>query len=169
MIGQAKREPSERQDALAGFSPSAGTHQSLVTNHLSLLFPLVPELKSDDRCESISTWRRRQFRDLLTGFSYRLINDRIARAVNDREFCHASIRLNLETDIDYDSCTGRDFPVWLVPGALKPILDDLSVETDIGFTVAGGGPMFLSFAVPGSGLLMPIRFSAAVPFAAVLL
>jgi hypothetical protein len=77
--------------------------------------------------------------------------------------------LNLETDIDYDSCTGRDFPVWLVPGALKPILDDLSVETDIGFTVAGGGPMFLSFAVPGSGLLMPIRFSAAVPFAAVLL
>ena len=150
---------------MALFSPD----QSLVTNHLSLLFPLVPELKSDDRCESISTWRRRQFRDLLTGFSYRLINDRIARAVNDREFCHASIRLNLETDIDYDSCTGRDFPVWLVPGALKPILDDLSVETDIGFTVAGGGPMFLSFAVPGSGLLMPIRFSAAVPFAAVLL
>jgi len=77
--------------------------------------------------------------------------------------------LNLETDIDYNSCTGRDLPVWLVPGALKPILDDFGVETDISFTVAGSGPMFFSLTVPGSGLLMLIRFSAAVPFAMVLL
>jgi hypothetical protein len=77
--------------------------------------------------------------------------------------------LNLEADIDYDSCTGRDLPVWLVPGALKPIFDDLGVETDVGFTVAGSGPMFLSLTVAGSGLLMLIRFSVAVPFAVVLL
>lgn len=59
--------------------------------------------------------------------------------------------------------------MWLVPGGLKPILDDFGVETDVGFTVAGSGPMFLSLAVPGSGLLMLIRFSTAAPFAVVLL
>ena len=167
MIGQAKKKAIGTARCACGVFPVR--RHPRITNHLSLIPPLVPELKSDDRCESIATWGRGQFRDLLTRFSYRVINDCIARAVNDREFCHASIRLNLEADIDYDSCTGRDLPVWLVPGALKPIFDDLGVETDVGFTVAGSGPMFLSLTVPGSGLLMLIRFSVAVPFAVVLL
>jgi hypothetical protein len=38
--------------------------------------------------------------------------------------------------------------MWLIPGALKPILDNLSVEADVGFAVTGRRPMFLSLAIP---------------------
>ena len=133
-----------------------------------LSFPLVSELKSNDRRKSIATWGRRQLCDLLTRFSDRIINDRIARAVNDREFRDGSIRLNLETNIDYEGCTGRDLTVRLVPRALKPIPDDFSVNTDVGFSIPGGRTTFLSLAVPGPRLMF-VGLSIAIPFAAILL
>jgi hypothetical protein len=76
--------------------------------------------------------------------------------------------LDLEAYIDHEGCTGRDFTMRLVPGALKPILDDLSVKTDVGFAIAGCGPMLMSFAVPGS-LLIFIGLSATTPFPVLLL
>ena len=128
----------------------------------------VSELKSDDWRKSISTWGRRQFRDLLTRFSDRIINDCITRAVNDREFRNGSIRLNFETNIDYEGCTSGDLTVRLVPGALKPIFDDFSVKTDLGFSISGGRTMFLPLAVPGSRLMF-VGLSVATPFAVILL
>ncbi len=53
--------------------------------------------------------------------------------------------------------------MWLVPGALKPIFDDLSVETDVGFAVTGCRPMFLSLAIPGP-LLMFVGLSGTASF-----
>ena len=126
--------------------------------------PLVSKLKSDDRRKSIATGRRRQFSDLLTRFSDRIINDRIARAVNDREFRDGSIRSNLEANIDYEGCTGGDLSVWLIPRALKPILDNLSVKTDVGFAIAGCRPVLMSLAVPGSLLIfIGLRATASFP------
>jgi hypothetical protein len=61
--------------------------------------------------------------------------------------------LNLEAHIDNESCTGGDLTMRLVPGALKPILDDLSVKTDVGLAVARRRPMFFSLTVPGSFLM----------------
>ena len=128
--------------------------------------PLVSKLKSDDRRKSIATRGRRQFRDLLTCFSDGIINDPIARAVNDREFRDSSIRLNLEANIDYEGCASGDLTVRLVPRGLKPILDDLSVKTDLCCPISGGRTMFLSLAVPGSRLMF---FGLTIPLAAILL
>ena len=129
--------------------------------------PLVSKLKSDDRRKSIATGRRRQFSDLLTRFSDRIINDHIARAVNDREFRDGSIRLNLEANIDYEGCTSGDLTVRLVPRGLKPIPDDLSVKTDLCLPISRGRTMFLSLAVPGSRLMF-FGLSVAIPLAAIL-
>ena len=56
----------------------------------------------------------------------------------------------------------------LVPSALKPILDDLSVKTDISWTISGCRPVFMSFTVAGS-LLIFVGFSATAPFPVLLL
>jgi hypothetical protein len=125
--------------------------------------PLVTELKSDDRGKGAATWGRRQFRDLLTRFFDRFIDDRVARTVYDLEFRYRSIRLDLETHIDHKSGTGGNLTMWLVPGALKPIFNDFSVKTDIGFAIAGCSPVFMSLAVPGS-LFILVGLSATAPF-----
>jgi hypothetical protein len=141
----------------------------LLTNHHSrLTSPLVSELKSDDRRKGTATGGRRQFRDLFTRFFHGIVNDRVARSVYDLEFRHRSIRLDLEAHIDHEGCAGRNFTMGLVPGALKPILDDLSVKTDFGLAIAGCSPVLMSFAVPGS-LLIFIRLSATAPFPVLLL
>jgi hypothetical protein len=76
--------------------------------------------------------------------------------------------LDLEAYIDHEGCTARDFTMRLVPGALKPILDDLGVKTNVGLAAAGRSPMFMSFAVPGSFLIF-IGLSATAPFPVLLL
>jgi hypothetical protein len=144
-------------DALNACSGHA-SHLSPLTSRQSLLTISVSELKSDDGRKCIATWGRREFRDLLTGFFHGIVHDRVARAIHDGEFRHGSIGLNLEAHIDDESCTSRDLAMRLVPGALKPILDDLSVETDVGFAVTGRRPMFLSLAIPGP-LLMFVGLS----------
>jgi hypothetical protein len=139
---------------------------ALPASHLSLC--LVSELKSNDGRKCIATWGRRESRDLLTRFSHGIVHDCVARAIHDGEFCHGPIRLNLEAHIDNESCTGGDRTMRLVPGVLKPILDDLSVKTDVGLAVAGRGPMFLSLTVPGS-FLMFIGLSGTARFPVLLL
>jgi hypothetical protein len=56
----------------------------------------------------------------------------------------------------------------LVPGALKPILDDLSVKTDVSLAVARRRPMFFSLTVAGT-FLMFIGLSGPAPFPVLLL
>ena len=129
-------------------STTTNKHLSPLTNHFSLLTVSISELKSDDGRKCIAAWGRREFRDLLTRFFHGIVHDRVARAIHNGEFRHGSIGLNLEAHIDNESCTSRNLTMWLVPGALKPILDDLSVETDVGFAVTGRRPMFLSLAIP---------------------
>jgi hypothetical protein len=131
-------------------------------------FPLVSELKSNDRRECTPTGGGRQLRDHLTRFSHGIVDDRVARAIYDFEFRDRSIRLDLEAHIDHEGCTGGDFTMRLVPGTLKPILDDLRVKTDIGFAIPGCRPVFMSLAVPGS-LLIFVGFSATAPFPVLLL
>jgi hypothetical protein len=140
-------------------------HFSPLTNRFSRLTSLlVSQLKSDDRRKGTATWGRRQLRNLLTRLSHGIIDDRVARAIHDFEFRHRSIRLDLEAHIDYKGGTGGDFAVRLVPGALKPILDDLSVKTDVGFAIAGCRPVLMSLAVPGSLLiLIGLRATASFP------
>jgi hypothetical protein len=142
--------------------------QPPLTNHFSLLTFLVSELKSDYRGKCIATRGRREFCDLLTRFFHGIVHDCVARAIHDSEFRHGSIRLNLEAHIDNESCTGGNLTMRLVPSALKPVLDNLSVKTDVGFAVAGRRPVCLSLAVPGS-LLMFIRLSGTAPFPVLLL
>src|ERR1700756_2712571 len=142
------------------------SHLSPITSHFSRVS--VSELKSDDGRKCIATWGRREFRDLLTRFFHGIVHDRVARAIHDGEFRHGSIGLNLEAHIDNESCTSRDLTMRLVPGALKPILDDLSVETDVGFAVTGRRPMFLSLAIPGP-LLMFVGLSGTASFPMLLL
>jgi hypothetical protein len=76
--------------------------------------------------------------------------------------------LNLEAHIDNKRCASRDLTMRLVPGALEPILDDLSVETDVGFAVTGRRPMFLSLSIPGP-LLMFVGLSGTASFPMLLL
>ena len=76
--------------------------------------------------------------------------------------------MDLEAYIDHEGCTGRDFTMRLIPGALKAILDDLSVKTDVGFAIAGCGPVLMSLAVPGP-LLIFFGLSATTPFPVLLL
>jgi hypothetical protein len=142
--------------------------QPPLTNHFSPLTFLVSELKSDYGRKCIATRGRREFCDLLTRFFHGLVHDRVARAIHDSEFRHGSIRLNLEAHIDNESCTGGNLTMRLVPSALKPVLDNLSVKTDVCFAVAGCRPVFLSLAVPGS-LLMFIGLSGTAPFPVLLL
>jgi len=129
---------------------------------------LVSELKADDRRKGTATGGRRQLCDFLTRLFHGIIDDRVARPVHDLEFRHGSIRLNLEAHIDYEGGTGGDFTVRLVPGALKPILDDLSVKTDVGFAIAGCRPVPMSLTVPGP-LLIFIGLRVTGPFAVLLL
>jgi len=76
--------------------------------------------------------------------------------------------LDLEAHIDYEGGAGGNFTVRLVPGALKAILDDLSVKADVGFAIAGCRPVLVSLAVPGS-LLIFIGLRSTAPFPVLLL